>query len=105
MYKYKDNIDEAASAVSLPVTASVQAAAIEYGIDEISKHKSRADGGIWVTYGDNVYDITTFVEQHPGGEKIMLAAGGPLEPFWKIYTIHTSNDCVLELLKPMMIGV
>ncbi len=32
---------------------------------------------------DGVYDITEFVAMHPGGAaKILMAAGGPVEPFW-----------------------
>jgi cytochrome b involved in lipid metabolism len=30
-----------------------------------------------------VYDVTDFVANHPGGqEKILLAAGGAIEPYW-----------------------
>ena len=33
-----------------------------------------------------MYDITDFVANHPGGsEKIILAAGGPVEPWWNLY--------------------
>ena len=38
----------------------------KYTWDEISKHRS-VKNGVWVTLGENVYDITTFVEKHPGG--------------------------------------
>lgn len=38
-------------------------------------HKTKKEG-IWVTYKDGVYDITDFVDGHPGGSKrIMMAAG------------------------------
>ena len=40
---------------------------------------------------------------HPGGEKILLAAGKSLEPFWSTYTIHGS-DYILELLQELKIG-
>jgi sulfite oxidase len=53
-----------------------------YRRSEVYKHR-RAAAGVWVTYGDGVYDITEFLKIHPGGaDKVMLAAGGPLEPFW-----------------------
>jgi cytochrome b involved in lipid metabolism len=56
---------------------------------DVAKHKTVADR-IWVTYKDGVYDITEFVENHPGGkERIMLAAGGSVEPFWSLYPQHT----------------
>lgn len=70
---------------------------------EVSKHKSKEDGGIWVTYRGGVYDITEFVAGHPGGEKILLAAGGPVEPFWKVYNIHQKQE-VADLLEQYRIG-
>uniref|UniRef100_A0A3B4BIB7 Cytochrome b5 heme-binding domain-containing protein n=1 Tax=Periophthalmus magnuspinnatus TaxID=409849 RepID=A0A3B4BIB7_9GOBI len=30
-------------------------------------------------FGSGVYDITEFVAMHPGGDKIMLAAGGAVD--------------------------
>ena len=57
-----------------------------------------------MTYKGNVYDITDFVANHPGGsEKIILAAGGALEPFWALYAVH-NNEHVLELLAEYRIG-
>ena len=67
-----------------------------YSQDEVTKHRSLEDG-VWVTYKGNVYDITEFVSMHPGGDKIMLAAGGDLEPFWALYAVH-NQDHVLEIL-------
>ena len=59
---------------------------------EIEKHKTQ-DTEIWVTYGEGVYDITEFVEAHPGGSgKIMLAAGGSLEPYWAMYAQHKQDE-------------
>jgi sulfite oxidase len=43
--------------------------------DEVAAHKS-LDTRVWVTYKDGVYDITDFIQNHPGGaQKIMLAGG------------------------------
>lgn len=66
---------------------------------------SNGKGGtpIYVTYGRAVYDVTDFVSSHPGGDHILLAAGGPLEPFWSLYSQH-SADWVLELLEELRIG-
>lgn len=38
-----------------------------------------------------------------GGNKILLAAGGPIEPFWNMYAVHRSEQ-VLKLLEPLKIG-
>lgn len=73
-----------------------------YTLEEIAAHTTH-ETGIWVTYGSAVYDITEFVENHPGGSKIMLAAGKSVEPFWDIYTIHQTPE-VRELLEEMCIG-
>ncbi|XP_072521982.1 sulfite oxidase, mitochondrial isoform X2 [Salminus brasiliensis] len=74
-----------------------------YSQDEVSKHSS-LDEGIWVTYKGSVYDITKFVSIHPGGDKILLAAGRALEPFWALYAVH-GQEHVLEILSEYKIGL
>lgn len=60
---------------------------------EVAKHKSAEAGGAWVTYAGGVYDITEFIANHPGGAaRISMAAGGALEPFWKLYAIHKKDE-------------
>lgn len=44
-------------------------------IDELKKHRS-IDSGVWVSIGRKVYDLTNFLEKHPGGSKIILQYGG-----------------------------
>ncbi|XP_035242614.1 sulfite oxidase, mitochondrial [Anguilla anguilla] len=70
--------------------------------EEVAKHRTLADG-VWVTYKGGVYDITDFVAVHPGGSKIMLAAGGALEPFWAMYAVH-GQEHVLEILSEYKVG-
>jgi len=84
---------------------------------EVSKHTS-VETGVWVTFRGGVYDITSFVANHPGGvEKIMTAAGQSVEPFWGLYRQHlqpknvpgasqehTPKDHVAEILAPLQIG-
>lgn len=42
---------------------------------------------------------------HPGGsEKIMLAAGKAIDPFWNLYRQHYSSSAPAELLAEMRIG-
>jgi len=69
---------------------------------EVSKHKRKKDS-IWVTYKDGVYDITDFVESHPGGDRILLAAGSAIDPFWAMYNQHTTKQ-VLDILSKHRIG-
>ncbi|XP_035901193.1 sulfite oxidase isoform X1 [Anopheles stephensi] len=74
----------------------------EYTMDEIVQHNAPA-AGIWVTYGVGVYDITSFVPKHPGSDKVMLAAGGAIDPFWHIFQQHNTHE-VLSLLETYRIG-
>ena len=75
-----------------------------YRIDEVAKHVSK-DVGVWVIYKDGVYDISGFIPNHPGGQdKIMLAAGGDIGPFWNLYRQHFNSTLPMELLRSMKIG-
>lgn len=56
-----------------------------------------------MTYNQGVYDITDFVNEHPGGDQILLAAGSSVEPFWMLYSIH-KNPHVFEILEKLRIG-
>ncbi|XP_054859958.1 sulfite oxidase, mitochondrial isoform X2 [Eublepharis macularius] len=70
---------------------------------EVACHHSDADR-VWVTYGSDVFDVTDFLELHPGGKsKILLAAGGALEPFWALYAMH-KQEHVLEILQSYKVG-
>ncbi|XP_046815544.1 sulfite oxidase, mitochondrial isoform X2 [Vespa crabro] len=74
-----------------------------YTLEEVGKHYNK-ENHIWVTYKEGVYDITNFVEQHPGGSsKIMMAAGSSIEPFWLIFANHNTPE-IYALLESMRIG-
>ncbi|VDL84032.1 unnamed protein product, partial [Nippostrongylus brasiliensis] len=70
--------------------------------EEVKKHGRDAEK-VWVTYKGGVYDVTEFVEFHPGGDKILLAAGGSIEPYWNLYAQHKTEE-VLEILEELRIG-
>ena len=59
--------------------------------------------GYWLAYKDGVYDISAFVENHPGGKQILKTAGKALEACWKIFTIHQIEH-VYEILEEYRIG-
>ena len=61
--------------------------------------------GIWTTFRGGVYDITKYIDTHPGGREIILAAGKPLEEFFNKYQIHLEEDsCALDMLEQCRIG-
>ena len=66
--------------------------------------EARQNNKVWVTYKDGVYDLTQFAKNHPGGsEKLLMAKGGPIEPFWEQYPFH-KEGVVLDLLAKYRIG-
>ncbi|CZR54858.1 related to nitrate reductase [NADPH] [Phialocephala subalpina] len=57
----------------------------------------------WVTRGNSVYDITDWIGVHPGGEVILRAAGGSIDVYWDIFSIHKKQD-VYDILEQYKIG-
>mmetsp|Transcript_20263 Transcript_20263/g.34600 ORF Transcript_20263/g.34600 Transcript_20263/m.34600 type:complete len:430 (-) Transcript_20263:441-1730(-) len=75
----------------------------QFTLEDLESHNS-ADKRIWVAYKNGVYDITEWIELHPGGsEKIIAAAGKSIEPFWQMYGQHIQG-WVLEILESYRIG-
>ncbi|KAI1393054.1 Oxidoreductase, molybdopterin-binding domain-containing protein [Hypoxylon trugodes] len=73
-----------------------------FWLAEVKKHGPKSDNP-WVIYEDKVYDITDWVPAHPGGEVILRAAGGSIEPYWNIFSIHKSAY-VREILEQYVVG-
>ncbi|XP_030620867.1 cytochrome b5 type B [Chanos chanos] len=45
-----------------------------YTLEEIQAHNMSKD--TWLIIHDKVYDITSFLEEHPGGEEVLLEQAG-----------------------------
>lgn len=75
----------------------------EYSRDDVFKHRTLQDR-IWLTYKEGVYDVTDFVDHHPGGrDKIMLSAGTAADPLWNLYRVH-QKDSIMNMLECMRVG-
>jgi cytochrome b involved in lipid metabolism len=76
----------------------------EYTIDEIEIHNT-ADS-LWTHYEGNVYDLTKFISQHPGGSVILKAGGKNLKTIWETENVewHNTNKHILNTLDKYMIG-
>jgi len=45
-----------------------------YSLDDVSKHNEKSS--CWLVIHEGVYDVTKFMEEHPGGEEVLLEQGG-----------------------------
>ncbi|KAL3685765.1 hypothetical protein R1sor_003787 [Riccia sorocarpa] len=45
-----------------------------YTLGEVSEHNSSKD--CWLVIDGKVYDVTKFLEEHPGGDEVLLSATG-----------------------------
>jgi len=61
-------------------------------VADVATHKD-ADSGMYIIVDENVYDVTGFVDEHPGGAKILKRVAGKdaTKQFWKYH-----NESVLK---------
>ncbi|KAG1331394.1 cytochrome b5 [Cocos nucifera] len=45
-----------------------------YTLKEVSQHNTNKD--CWLVIGGKVYDVTNFLEDHPGGDEVLLSSTG-----------------------------
>lgn len=60
-----------------------------YSTLEVSKHASAEDA--WLIVGGKVLNITSWLEEHPGGDDVLLDLAGTLI----LFTRHTHSVCLL----------
>ncbi|XP_017774143.1 PREDICTED: cytochrome b5-like [Nicrophorus vespilloides] len=46
----------------------------QYSLNEVKKHNSRES--LWVILDNGVYDLTAFLNDHPGGEEVLFDRAG-----------------------------
>jgi len=63
-----------------------------FSVADVASHKD-ADSGMYIIVDDSVYDVTGFVDEHPGGSKILKRVAGKdaTKQFWKYH-----NESVLK---------
>ncbi|KAJ2733027.1 hypothetical protein IW152_003350 [Coemansia sp. BCRC 34962] len=71
-----------------------------YTGEQIQQHSTRED--IWIVVHGKVYDVTKFLDKHPGGEEVILEHAG-IDATEAFEDIGHSDDA-RELLKDCFIG-
>jgi len=46
----------------------------KYSKKEVAKHTDKSS--TWIIIHNNIYDVTKFLEEHPGGEEVLLEQAG-----------------------------
>lgn len=91
--------------ITTPVTSGPNKLAAHM-LPTIPLEQVQADHGdqVWVTLHGGVYNVTSFMEAHPGGpHRIMMVAGQDLSSFWGIYKLH-DRPHIRNLLEEYRIG-
>lgn len=71
-----------------------------YTAEEVAKHKKKDD--CWTVWNGKVYDITSYIGSHPGGNKIMAGAGKDCTALYNKYHPWVNGDFIMGKL---MIGI
>lgn len=71
--------------------------------EDVRRHSSYDD--CWVIYKGYVYDVTNFLNQHPGGSNLILShAGKDVKNILDDPNIHQHTDSAYKLLQEFRIG-
>ena len=70
-------------------------------LEEVQKHSSEKD--CWVILNDNVYDVTEFLPDHPGGKKAILVYAGK-DATEEFEMLHAPNVLRKYLPKEALVG-
>ena len=68
----------------------------EFTAKDVGEHNT-VDKGLYIIVDSNVYEMGGFVDEHPGGAKILKRVGGKdaNKQFWKVSRLAQTCGCVI----------
>ncbi|KAL1845912.1 hypothetical protein Plec18170_009513 [Paecilomyces lecythidis] len=72
----------------------------EFTTSEVASHNTKKD--LYMIIHDKVYDVTSFVDEHPGGEEVLLDVGG--QDGTEAFEDVGHSDEAREILGPLEVG-
>lgn len=72
----------------------------EFTYSDVSEHSSKKD--LYMVIHDKVYNCSSFVDEHPGGEEVMLDVGG--QDATEAFEDVGHSDEAREILDGMLVG-
>jgi len=73
---------------------------VQFTLEELEKHNKKRE--LWITIHGNVYNVTPFLEEHPGGEEVLFEQAG-LDATEVFEDIGHSEEA-RELMKTYFVG-
>ena len=74
-----------------------------YTAEDVATHTTSVS--CWVSRGGKVYDVTAFVDDHPGGDDLILAyAGKDIGEIMQDKLEHEHSDAAYSMLDEYVIG-
>ncbi|PIZ99097.1 MAG: hypothetical protein COX77_02540 [Candidatus Komeilibacteria bacterium CG_4_10_14_0_2_um_filter_37_10] len=73
---------------------------VGYTLSDVAKHSSPTD--CWLAVNGQVYNVTSYVTQHPGGEKILNGCGKDASSMFA--TAHNGKPKATDQLPEFLIG-
>jgi cytochrome b involved in lipid metabolism len=63
-----------------------------YTAAQVAEHKTE-EKGLWIIVDGSVYDVSTFIKEHPGGPKILKRSAGKdaSKSFWKVRSVSATH--------------
>jgi len=87
-----------------PLSASISSAYPSYSLEDLRKHDREEDA--WIAIEGQVYDVTTFLEEHPGGKEIMLEyLGKDATEVFTSEAVHAHGKTAFTMLTRYNIGL
>lgn len=65
--------EEAAAPTQQEADGITEIETVSFTTEEVAAHNTEND--CWIIIGGSIYDVTTFIPAHPGGEEILRACG------------------------------
>ncbi|KAK5995035.1 putative cytochrome b5 [Cladobotryum mycophilum] len=72
----------------------------EFTYQDVAEHNTKKD--IYVVIHDKVYDCTQFIDEHPGGEEVLLDVGG--QDSTEAFEDVGHSDEARETLDKLLVG-
>jgi len=73
----------------------------EFSYSDVSEHSSKKD--LYLVVHDKVYNATSFVDEHPGGEEVLLDVAG--QDATEAFEDVGHSDEAREVLDGLLVGV